>query len=207
LYTDVTGIILAGGKSTRMGENKSFLKLGDTTVIEKVVDLMKSIFSEVIIVTNTPEDYKFLSIPIFEDIYKYKGPLAGIHSGLTASKTENNFVISCDIPLMTEEMIRFIVDFKTEKPVTVCKADGFIQQLAGRYSKIVLPLAEESLKDEANELRVENQKHRKCKVLSLLDKVGAEIIEADKLDFYINGTFFNMNKPDDYEKILKQNWD
>ena len=70
MYSDITGVILAGGKSSRMGVNKSFLKLGNQTIIERIVDLMKSIFSEVIIITNTPDEYKFLNLPLYEDIYK-----------------------------------------------------------------------------------------------------------------------------------------
>ena len=58
MYKDITGIILSGGNSTRMGENKSFLKIGDTFIIEIITYLMKSIFSEVIIITNEPELYK-----------------------------------------------------------------------------------------------------------------------------------------------------
>ncbi len=94
IYSDITGIILAGGKSTRMGENKSLLSLNGKTVIERVVDLMKSIFKEVILITNTPEEYDFIKIPKYKDIFEYKGPLAGIHSGLTHSNTEKKL---CDL--------------------------------------------------------------------------------------------------------------
>ncbi|PJA99818.1 MAG: molybdenum cofactor guanylyltransferase [Ignavibacteriales bacterium CG_4_9_14_3_um_filter_30_11] len=206
MYSYVTGIILAGGKSKRMGENKSFLKLGDKSVIEKITDLMKNIFKNVLLITNTTDEYKFLSIPIYEDIYKYKGPLAGIHSGLTHSITQNNFIISCDIPLMTEKMIKYIVDYKTDKLITVCKADGFIQQLAGRYSKNVLPCAEEIILEDSKEVRGDKQEQRKCNVLNLLDKVGAEIIDAEDLDIYKGNIFFNMNKPEDYKKIINLDW-
>jgi len=85
MYRDVTGIILSGGKSSRMGGNKSLLKIGDTTIIERVRDLMKSLFSDVILITNDPADYKFLNIPIFEDIFKHKGPLR-INSFIIFSK-------------------------------------------------------------------------------------------------------------------------
>ncbi len=202
MFTDVTGIILAGGKSSRMGLNKSFLKLGNKTVIEIISDLMKDTFKNTILITNTPGEYRFLSLPVFTDIYKHKGPLAGIHSGLSASKTEQNFVISCDIPLMDKQMIEFIVNFKTDKPVTVCKADGFIQQLAGRYSKSVLPVAENLLKDEIPDVRPVKSAKTKCKVLSLIDETGAEIIDAERLEFYKENIFFNMNRPDDYKKIV-----
>ena len=76
MYKDVTGIILSGGKSSRMGVNKSLLKIGELTIIERVRDLMKSLFNEVILITNDPADYKFLNIPIYEDVFTRKGPLA-----------------------------------------------------------------------------------------------------------------------------------
>jgi molybdenum cofactor guanylyltransferase len=204
MYTNITGIILAGGKSTRMGKNKSLLPLIGKTVIEGVVELMQSIFDYVIIITNTPEEYSFIDIPMYRDIYEYKGPLAGIHSGLSHSDTDNNFIISCDIPLMNKTMIKYIIDYKTDKLITVCKADGFIQQLAGRYSKSVLPVAEDFLKTNVAETRNQNQAKQKCKVLSLLDEVGVEIIEAEKLDIYHQYLFYNMNRPEDYEMIKKR---
>ena len=148
MYKNITGIILSGGKSTRMGENKSLMKLGDRTVIEHTLLLMQSLFSEVILITNTPDEYKFLNIPLFEDVYKYRGPLAGIHSGLLNSTTEENFVISCDIPLITKEIIEYIIKYDTTHPVTVCRADGYIQQLAGKYSKSLTPKIEALLKIE-----------------------------------------------------------
>ncbi|PKL90208.1 MAG: molybdenum cofactor guanylyltransferase [Ignavibacteriae bacterium HGW-Ignavibacteriae-2] len=202
MYKDITGIILAGGKSTRMGENKSFLKINGEFVIERVVKLMKGIFEKNIIITNTPQEYEFLKTPVFKDIYTYKGPLAGIHSGLRHSETEQNFIISCDIPLMRGEIIDYIINYKTEKPVTVCRADGFIQQLAGRYSKNVLPYTEKVLEENNTEVRDQQQNQRKCAVLSMLEIVGSAIIEVENLDFYDEAIFYNMNRPEDYKYIL-----
>lgn len=202
MYNDITGIILAGGKSTRMGKNKSLLKIDDQTIIERVINLMKSCFKDVILITNTPEEYEFIDIPIYKDIFEYKGPLAGIQTGLSYSKTDDNFIISCDIPLMTKEIIEFIIDYKTDKPITICKADGFIQQLAGRYSKYVLDIAVEILEAGINETRDKKQQKRKCAVLSLIDNVGAEIIDVKNIPFYKDGTFYNMNRPEDYEFIM-----
>ncbi len=204
MYSDITGVILAGGKSSRMGENKSFLKLGNQTIIERIVDLMKSIFSEVIIVTNTPDEYKFLNLPLYEDIYKWKGPLAGIHSALTHSQTEKIFVLSCDVPLMSKEMIEYIVNYKTNYPITVCQADGFIQQLAGRYSKLLLPNIEGILVQNLIEERNIDQKKRVCNVLQLIKDEGAEIINAESLDFYSDYLFFNMNSIQDYKFVTEQ---
>ncbi|NUM63062.1 MAG: molybdenum cofactor guanylyltransferase, partial [Ignavibacteriaceae bacterium] len=135
MYKDITGIILAGGKSKRMGLNKSFLKVGEVTMIERTTELMKSLFDRVILITNTPDEYKFLGIEMFEDIYKNVGPLAGIHSGLAHSITDKNFIISCDIPFVNKGVIEFIINYKTNKSITITKADGFVQQLCGLYSK------------------------------------------------------------------------
>ncbi len=202
MFDDITGIILSGGKSTRMGENKSLLKIGNKSIIESVRDLMQSLFPDVILITNNPEEYQFLEIKIFKDIFFRMGPLAGIHSGLTHSTTKKNFVISCDIPLMTAQMISYLVSYKTDKLITVAKADGFIQQLCGLYNKDCIPYASEILSNQINSDEGNpEQKKRGCKVLGLIDLVGAEIIDAEKVPFYKKDIFFNMNKKEDFNFI------
>ncbi len=205
MYKDITGIILSGGKSSRMGVNKSLLKVGEKTIIERMRDLMQSLFKVVILITNESADYKFLNIPIFEDLFKQKGPLGGIHSGLTHSSTESNFIISCDLPFITKEMIKYIVDFKTEKLLTIVKADGYLQQLAGKYSKDCVYEAEKILKDElSSEKKDVIQKNRNISVLELIDKIGAEIISAESIPFYKKEIFFNMNDVEDYNLMLEK---
>ena len=205
MYDDITAVILSGGKSLRMGANKSFLKIGDKTIIERLRDLLQSMFNDVILITNEPDDYKFLGLPIYEDIFRHRGPLAGIHSGLKHSKTNLNFIISCDLPLMTVEMINYLIDYKTDKLITVAKADGFIQQLAGKYSKECLSPAEKILNEVVNnENRDVVQKKRKCNVLSLMDLVGAEIISVESLPFYNEDLYFNMNHTEDYNLLLNK---
>jgi molybdopterin-guanine dinucleotide biosynthesis protein A len=205
MYDDITAIILSGGKSSRMGTNKSFLEIGDKTLIERLRDLLKSMFNDVILITNEPGDYKFLGLQIYEDIFRHRGPLAGIHSGLKNSKTNINFIISCDLPFMTKQMINYLIEYKTDKLITVAKADGFIQQLAGKYSKECLSPSEKILREEANnENRDVVQKNRKCNVLNLIDTVGAEIIPAESLPFYNEDLYFNMNRTEDYNLLLEK---
>ena len=206
MYMDITGIILSGGKSKRMGLNKSLLKIGDITIIERVTDIMESVFAEVILIANEPDIYDFLDLPIYSDIFENKGPLGGIHSGLVNSKTNKNFIISCDIPLINEGLIKSIINFPTNKPITVPKADGFIQQLCGLYSKAVIQEVENILKESDNEeVRNAEQKNRKCKVHHLIDTVPAEIItEVETLNGYIPRIFHNMNTPEDFEYIKQR---
>lgn len=192
MYSDITGVILAGGKSSRMGVNKALLQLGEQKIIERIVDLMRSIFSEVIIITNTPEEYEFLNLSLFEDIYKWKGPLAGIHSALVHSQTEKVFVLSCDVPLMTKEMIEYIINYESNKPIKFCEAAGYHQPLVGVYSKKIL--------NEINKFISEKEISDKS-FHQFLKNVDAEIIHPEKLPFYKNEIFFNVNKPEDYELI------
>lgn len=197
MYTDITGIILAGGKSTRMGENKSFLKIDGITVIERVIKLMSSIFNDVILITNTPKEYEFVDITMYKDIFEYKGPLAGIHSGLSNTTTEENFIISCDMPLINPEMINHVVNYKSNKLIRIGRANNHAQTLFGMYSKNILSYLEKIL-DQNNRKSI---KQNIFSVFRLLDKVDHEIIDLEACEGYTEHLFYNMNRPEDYEKI------
>jgi molybdopterin-guanine dinucleotide biosynthesis protein A len=203
MYSTITGIILSGGHSSRMGTNKSFLKIGDKTIIERVKDLMQSLFKEVLLITNEPDDYKFLRIPIYKDVFPFMGPLAGIHSALVNSSTEKNFIISCDIPLITPQMIEYITDYSSEKPVIVPIASGYVQQVCGIYTKKCIKPAEKLLKSSGIEEKKKLGHHKAgCKVMDLINEVDGQIIYVESLPFYTHDLFFNMNAEEDYHYIL-----
>jgi molybdopterin-guanine dinucleotide biosynthesis protein A len=205
MYNDITAFILSGGKSIRMGQNKSLMKIGENTVIELVYEKIKPLFKKIILITNNPDDYSFMQIPMYKDIYPGRGPLSGIHSALKNTTTFRNFIISCDIPLMKREMIEYLVNYSTSYPVTIAKADGFIQQLCGVYTKECLPVAESILKESIEEeSRTSDQKKRGCRVLELVDKIGAEVIDAQALPFYEKDMYFNMNKKDEFEFVKQK---
>jgi molybdenum cofactor guanylyltransferase len=204
MYNDITGFILAGGKSTRMGTNKSLLRIGGITIIERVVDLMKDLFKDVLLITNQTEEFSFLELSMLEDIHKNRGPLAGIHSALLNTKTERNFIISCDMPLMTADVITYLADYPTKKPITITRADNFIQQLCGVYSKSLVPFIEEIFKEDntREDERNPEQSKRGCRVLELIKNVPAEIIDIEKeYSDYKPGTFYNMNRPEEFSFI------
>ncbi len=192
MHHKITGVILSGGKSSRMGQNKALLKLGEERAIERVARQMKSLFSEVLLITNQPTEYKFLALPTFPDLYNNCGPLGGIHSALVHAQTSKVFIISCDMPMMTAEIIDAILNFPSIRPIVVPVTEGLVQQICGIYSKACLPVLEQMLKG------------KKYKVMNLLDEMGAEIIEMNKLlPNYNSNSFFNMNLPEDYQKIFK----
>jgi len=201
MYTDITGIILAGGKSSRMGENKALLPFNGKTIIESISERVRSVFKNVMLITNQPDDYSFLNMETFQDIYFGRGPLAGIHSGLMNSKTEKNFIISCDIPLVNKDIINFLVNYQTKQPITVLQADGFVQHLCGVYCKRLVSAAEEILNSIEKEMN--EGKKCKCKMMEFLTIAEAEIIDSINIPFYKEGMFLNVNKPSDYQILLE----
>jgi molybdopterin-guanine dinucleotide biosynthesis protein A len=204
MYQDITGIILAGGKSSRMGQNKSLMQIDGVTLIERTVHLMKELFPILLLSTNSPLEYEFLKLEMVSDVVSNVGPLAGIYSTLLASKTEKNFIISCDMPLMTRDMVEYIINSKPDAPIKVAKADGFVQQLCGLYSRSVLSSIEEVIaKRREEESRSDIQKKRGCPVLELVRSLDSVIIDAEaEYPDYKKNTFFNLNKPEDYNYIV-----
>src|ERR1051325_8095541 len=103
----VTGVIQAGGKSTRMGgEPKALLELGGRRIIERVLDALRPVVEDVLIVTNTPALYGFLGVPMVPDVYPDHGSLGGIFSGLSAAAGGAGFTAGCDMPFLQPDLAR-----------------------------------------------------------------------------------------------------
>lgn len=195
MRNDLSGIILCGGNSSRMQTNKALLKLGDKTVIEIIAAKLKSIFNEVLISANDSKEYDFLKLPVVNDVFISKGPLAGIHSALKYSSTEKNFIISCDMPLISVEFIKYLINLNSEKSILLTKTNGRIQQLCGIYSKSVIDEIENIFKLS------EKNKSIKGSVYELIERASIEFIDVDDLNYYNENIFLNMNSPEDYELI------
>ncbi|MCL4548580.1 MAG: molybdenum cofactor guanylyltransferase [Bacteroidetes bacterium] len=146
--SDITAIILCGGKSKRMGIEKGLLELNGERVIERIFKIVSLIFNKILLSTNDPNSYSFLGVPMVGDYCLNCGPLGGIHAGLNNSTTEKNFIISCDMPFISEEAIRYLTEYKSEAEILLPKADGRIQYLCGIYSKSILPDLEKFLSRE-----------------------------------------------------------
>ncbi len=174
-----------------MGQNKSLLKLGSLTLIEVILQKMKSFFAEVIIITNTPKDYEFLHIPLYTDIYPHLGPLSGIHSGLVNSRTDVNFFISCDSPCFTSELLNYVVAKYNGQQALSISEDDRVHYLFGIYTRDSIPVLERCLKNK--ELRVSQY----------FNKIGGELISIEKSGIFSDDLFFNVNTAEDYEKLKK----
>ena len=203
MHTDITGAILAGGKSSRMGVNKSFLELDGRKMIDRTVDLMKDVFERVILITNDPLIYGYLGLDMFEDIYPGYGPIVGIHTALVNSLTAKCFVLSCDMPFIDKDAIEFIARYDLQSDIVVPRADGFVQQLCGIYSvNLITGIEDNMLTVTDNEERDSDQKKRKCRVHRLIDRSNSKIIDAENEYYaYRKDLFFNMNSMADYNYV------
>jgi len=105
-----TAIILAGGQSSRMGFDKQLLRIHRRRLMDSIINSLKEEFEDIIIVTNRPELYKDFNETIIEDIIKYKGPLGGIHAGLSIAESRYAFVVACDMPRLNLEYIKYMKD-------------------------------------------------------------------------------------------------
>ncbi|RCK77536.1 MAG: Molybdopterin-guanine dinucleotide biosynthesis protein MobA [Ignavibacteriae bacterium] len=197
MYKDITGIILAGGKSRRMGEDKALIKILDLTAIEIVYEKLKSLFYEILVITNQPDKFSFLNVKAYEDVYRNIGPLAGIHSGLAHSSNKFNFFISCDMVLMKKEIIEFIVNRKFEKNIIVPRVYDTLQPLCAVYSKNCISTIESMI--EAN---IRSNQLELNSPLRLIEVMDTEIVEiTQNQDNYFN-PFFSMNDKKDYQKVI-----
>ncbi|WP_227762269.1 molybdenum cofactor guanylyltransferase [Zhaonella formicivorans] len=183
------GIVLAGGKSSRMKSNKSFLRLNGRTFIETIINVLKPIFKDnIIVITNEPELYSFLNVKLESDLFKDKGPLAGIYTGLMVSPSHHNFFIACDMPFVSDKAIRFIIEQKANWDAVVPVIGGYIEPLYGIYSKNCI----EPIKD----CLVKNW----LKATSFYDQVAVKTIPETifkKMDPELK-MFININTPKEF---------
>jgi len=188
----VTGVILAGGASRRMGSNKALLKVGDTTLIEGIYRTLAPIFRDIVIVTNTPEEYAFLPCRTVPDIYPGAGSIAGLHSALTNSATERAFVVACDMPSLNPELVRHLCSIEEEWDVVVpVNSDGYLEPLHALYNRICLGEVQKAL--EADDKSI----------LNLFDRIRTRRVEWDEIKG-ISGaaeSFRNVNSPEEYGEI------
>lgn len=130
----VTGIILAGGKSSRMGFDKGLMKINGRHCIEHIAEALLEVTKNVIVISNN-DAYKFLGLPIYKDLVKEKGPIGGIYSGLTHSDSEKNLVVACDMPFVTGELLQFILDNVDYFEIAAPVFEKEIQPLCAYYLK------------------------------------------------------------------------
>jgi molybdopterin-guanine dinucleotide biosynthesis protein A len=187
----VTGVIQAGGKSTRMGGGvKALVELGGRRIIERVIDAVAPSVSDLLIVTNTPEAYAFLGLPMVADVYPDHGSLGGIYSGLKAATGDAAFTVACDMPFLQPDVVRLVVERAGLGDVVIPRMGDRLETLHAAYAKSCLPHIEERL--AAGRL----------KIVGFFDRVRVvEIPEAEVARYRDPAiVFMNVNTPDELER-------
>lgn len=132
---NITGIILAGGKSSRMGVDKGLLQLEGKSFVQHSIETLEPLVDTIIIVSSNPE-YDTFGVKRVEDIITESGPVAGLHAGLTYAETEHNLVVSCDAPLVTSTLLRQLLQYENEDyDVVQFEAQGKTIPLIALYKK------------------------------------------------------------------------
>lgn len=186
----ICGVILAGGKSSRFGENKALAEFHGQPLISRVAEIITSVFSSCLLVTNDPDTYKFLNLPMIGDIFPGHGPLAGIHAALTHVPQPEVFVTGCDMPRIDPRFIRYqcrLAEVEKEADAILPWLETGPEPLHGLYRKTCLPVIENSLKNGER------------KAVAVLEKLKVRRLEPDAI--LANGgdlkMFANINRPGD----------
>jgi molybdopterin-guanine dinucleotide biosynthesis protein A len=185
---DMTGIILAGGKNSRMGTNKAFLEIDGTRLIDNILAVYQKIFSEIIIVANDPLSYtEFPETLIVTDIYKDKRALGGIYTGLFYATHDYSFVAACDMPFLNEDFIIYLTGQAGKHDIIVPKLSEGFQPLHAIYSRNCLPHIKKLLIAD------------KLKIAGFYKEVRLLRIPEEKIKpFNKDGRLFlNVNTPED----------
>jgi molybdopterin-guanine dinucleotide biosynthesis protein A len=181
-------VIQAGGKSTRMGgAPKALAEVGGRTVIERVVAALAPVLDDLLIVTNTPERYAFLGLPMVPDVFPDHGSLGGIYSGLLAATRPTAFTVACDMPFLHPEVVRLVVDRAAEADVVIPRVGSQLETMHAAYGKACLPHMEERLR--AGQLRIVGFFPR-VRVLEVPEAAVAPIRSPEI-------AFMNVNTPDE----------
>ena len=188
---EVSGVVLSGGESSRMGSNKAFIEINGKRIIDRILELMQTLFPEVIVVTNTPLDYVDLNARIVTDIVPGKGSLGGIYTGLFYSSYPYSVVVACDMPFLKKEVIESLLTKRDRYDVVIPHlSDGF-HPLHAVYSRRCLTFIEHLI--EVDDLKIIHFFNR-IKVRAVKEE---EILQLDpKL-----ASFVNINTPEDLRSM------
>lgn len=178
-----TGIILAGGLSSRMGSDKGLLSLHNKPMIQHVIDTFKKMEIPVLIISNNDE-YGQFNCPVFPDIIENKGPVGGIYTGLHFTNTEINIVLSCDTPYVSVDVIDVLIK-NHKKPITIASLDGKKHPTIGVFDKSIAKQLFQSI--VSDELKLE----------LVYEKIGYETIEMNQFAFIDGRVFANINTPEE----------
>ena len=192
----LSGIVLAGGLSRRLGRDKAIELFGEVPLIARVIGRLSALTNETVVVVNNEARGGELPLPddtrVAVDIYPESGSLGGIFSGLTAANSDWGFVVACDMPFLNTDLIAHMLTLREDYDAVVPLLDGYPEPTHAAYSKACLPHIESRLKVG------------QLKIAGFFDDVRVRYVsESEIYNFDAELlSFFNVNRPDDLERAL-----
>jgi molybdenum cofactor guanylyltransferase len=191
-----SGIVLAGGKSRRMGRDKRHLSWEGERLLDSICRLMGELFSEVIMVTAVPDyDVQGLPVRIVTDEIPGSGSIGGLYTGIMHAGNPHCFVVACDMPYLKKDVIIRLCEMNPIADIVVVRLLQGIQPLHGRYSKRCLPVIGEMIHSGMFSIQGILQDSR---LISIIVEEG----DVRDLDPHLQ-TFMNVNTPSDWELARK----
>ncbi len=195
----MTGVILSGGKNTRMGTNKAFLEFNGERLIDRTISIFKEIFDEIIVVTNEPLSYLNLDVTIVSDVIKGKGALGGVYSGIFYASSDHVFITACDLPFLNTSFIEYMMGsiehydiIVPEKRVELSgQMELLMEPLHAIYSKNCLPTIKNLLSKD--KLKITGI-YKGLKVKIIPEKTVKEFDHCERM-------FINVNTKEDLARI------
>jgi molybdenum cofactor guanylyltransferase len=194
---NAAGIILCGGRSTRMGSSKALLPFGDETMLQRVVRLLGTVVSPLVVVAAAEQSLPQLpsAVTITRDEREGRGPLEGLRAGLKAlpPDVEAAYVTSCDVPLLVPEFVQQMIHFLSDHDIAVVEIDGFAHPLSAVYRRRTLPHIEALLAQD------------RLRPVFLFEAVITRRVRPEELasaDPQLL-TLRNLNTPEDYREALQ----
>jgi len=187
-------IVLAGGKSLRLGYDKVLETVGNKSLLQRVISRVSLLSSDIIIVAAREEtalqSIDYPKLKIVTDIYPGKGPLGGIYTGLTTSTLFYNLVVASDMPFLNQALLRYMIQLATNFDIVVPRVGNLVEPLHAVYTKSCLAPIENMIKQD------------ELSVYKLLRLVRVRYVEAKEIERFDpkHLSFFNINTEADLEK-------
>lgn len=187
----ISGVVLAGGKSSRFGQDKGLFPFRGKPLVEHAIDILKPICGEVLISTNIPEAYAFTGLKTITDIHSDCGPIGGMHSGLFHARNKVVFFLGCDMPFVDGRVFSFLLENIAVNHAAVAMHNGFRETLCMALKKESLPLVEQAIAE------------KKYKILDMLEMLTVSYPELSTQPFFHKEMFHNINYLEDLPPDLR----
>ena len=183
----VSGIILAGGRSRRLGTDKAFLQLGEETLIERVLRTMRGLVDDVLIVTNDHPRYAHLGAKLVGDVYPGKASLGGIYSGLLSARHDQALVLGCDMPFLNVALLHYMLSLAETNEVVIPRYGTYLEPLHAIYHRRCLDSMRRLI--ERDQLRISE----------VFCDATTRFVTANEIDLFDPErlSFLNINTPED----------